>query len=34
MGPRHQRLLRIRQLREAGRLDDRLRWVGEVAAGV
>jgi nucleoside-diphosphate-sugar epimerase len=25
-GPRHQRLARIRQLRQQGRLDDRLRW--------
>lgn len=26
MGPRHQRLLAIRRWREAGRLDDQLRW--------
>ena len=28
MGPRHQRLARLYELRKAGRIDSRLRWVG------
>lgn len=33
MGPRHQRLARIRQLQQAGQLDARLRWTGAGAGG-
>lgn len=33
MGARHQRLAKIRQLQQAGRLDSRLRWTGSGAGG-
>jgi nucleoside-diphosphate-sugar epimerase len=33
MGPRHQRLAKIRELRQAGRIDPRLRWTSPGAGG-
>jgi nucleoside-diphosphate-sugar epimerase len=33
MGPRHQRLAKIRELQQAGRLDPRLRWTATGAGG-